>query len=104
MNYIRADLQKISKLPQPAYSWRKNFLKKACELKLRQNATKVFPVIEETKLLQKWGYLNNAQFPHGKAITIKWVNQFHDEFFHSGNSVIRSPVAGRHPLFFKPSV
>ena len=42
---------KISKLPQPAFSWRKNFLKKACELKLRQNAKKVFPVIEETKPL-----------------------------------------------------
>ena len=43
-----------------------------------------FSVIEESKLLNNWGKLNNAQFLHNKAITIKWRNQFLDELLHLG--------------------
>ena len=52
-------------------------------------------MIEESKL----GKLNNAQFPHIKAIPIKWGNQFLDEFLRSGDSGIRD--ISNYPSIFR---
>ena len=49
----------------------------------KEQQHKRFPVIEETKLIKNWGE-KNAEFPHGKAITINWGNQFLDEFSSLG--------------------
>ena len=82
---ILPDLPKITRLSQPAFSCGgEKHVIKYCD----KTQHKRFPLNEETKLSNNWGGKNNAQFPHRKAITIKWGIQFLDEFPHSGDSGI----------------